>query len=159
MSRVDYFHDPDAPEANSIKVAVSAFVRNHEGRILMIRRTDNDKYSIPGGGLEAGETVTTAVVREVREVREETGVDVEVSGLVGIFSNPDHVIVYDDGEVRQEFSICFSADPVGGTLRTSSESKEVLWIAPQDIPTLDIHPSIALRIERGLQQTDGPFFT
>ncbi|WP_328410957.1 NUDIX hydrolase [Nocardia sp. NBC_00403] len=156
MSRVDYFNDPDAPGANSIKVAVSAFVRDHDGRILMIRRTDNDKYSIPGGGLDAGETVTAAVVREVRE---ETGIDVEVSGLVGIFSNPDHVIAYDDGEVRQEFSICFRADPVGGTLRTSSESKEVLWIAAQDIPALDIHPSIALRIERGLQQTDGPFFT
>jgi ADP-ribose pyrophosphatase YjhB (NUDIX family) len=156
MSRVDYFHDPDAPDANSIKVAVSAFVRDDRGRILMIRRTDNDKYSIPGGGLEAGETVTAAVIREVRE---ETGIDVEVSGLVGIFSNPDHVIAYDDGEVRQEFSICFRADPIGGDLCTSSESKEVLWIAPQDIPSLDVHPSIALRIERGLEQTDGPFFT
>ncbi|WP_069167246.1 NUDIX hydrolase [Nocardia altamirensis] len=156
MGRTDYFHDPNAPAANSIKVAVSAFVRNSDDNILMIRRTDNDRYSIPGGGLEAGETVTEAVVREVRE---ETGIDVQITGLIGIFSNPEHVIAYDDGEVRQEFSICFRAKPIGGKLRTSSESREVLWVAPHDLPSLDIHPSIDLRIEHGLNPQDGPFFT
>ena len=70
MSRVDYYNDPNAPTANSIKVAVSAFIRDADGRVLMIRRTDNDKYSIPGGGMEVGETVSDAVIREVEE---ETG--------------------------------------------------------------------------------------
>lgn len=156
MSRTDYFRDPNAPSPNSIKVAVSAFVQDSDGRILMIHRTDNDLYSIPGGGLEAGETVTEAVVREVHE---ETGIDVHVTSLIGIFSNPDHVIAYDDGEVRQEFSICFRADPIGGQARTSSESKVVAWVAPTDLAKLDIHPSITLRIERGLQGTNTPYFT
>ncbi|WP_141812985.1 NUDIX hydrolase [Nocardia bhagyanarayanae] len=70
MGRTDYLNDPTAPSANSIKVAVSAVVLDARGRILMIHRTDNNLYSIPGGGLEAGETVTDAVVREVHE---ETG--------------------------------------------------------------------------------------
>ena len=122
----------------------------------MIHRTDNDLYSIPGGGLEAGETVTQAVVREVKE---ETGIDVRVTGLIGVFSNPEHVIAYSDGEVRQEFSICFSADPIGGQPRTSSESKAVRWIAPEDVTSLDIHPSIVLRIEHGLDGTELPYFT
>ncbi|MEU5760368.1 NUDIX domain-containing protein [Nocardia sp. NPDC047648] len=156
MARTDYFHDPDAPTPNSIKVAVSALVRDSEGKILMIHRTDNDRYSIPGGGLEAGETVTEALVREVKE---ETGIDVQVTGLIGIFSNPEHVIAYDDGEVRQEFSICFRADPVGGQLRTSSESKEVRWVAPSDVSSLDVHPSIALRIDQGLNPSSGPYYT
>ncbi|MGW5137564.1 NUDIX hydrolase [Nocardia beijingensis] len=156
MSRTDYFHDPNAPSPNSIKVAVSAFIQDADGRILLIHRTDNDLYSIPGGGLEAGETVTEAVVREVHE---ETGIDVHVTGLIGIFSNPDHVIAYDDGEVRQEFSICFRAEPVAGQPRASSESKEVIWVAPTDLAKLDIHPSIALRIERGLEETNTPYFT
>ncbi|MGY1871992.1 NUDIX hydrolase [Nocardia gipuzkoensis] len=156
MSRTDYFRDPKAPSPNSIKVAVSAFVQDAHGRILMIHRTDNDLYSIPGGGLEAGETVTEAVVREVYE---ETGIDVHVTSLIGIYSNPDHVIAYDDGEVRQEFSICFRADPLGGQPRTSSESKVVLWVAPTDLAKLDIHPSIALRIEHGLKKTSTPYFT
>lgn len=155
MGRTDYFHDPAAPRPNAIKVAVSAVVLDDQGRILMIRRTDNDLYSIPGGGLEAGETVSEAVAREVLE---ETGVQVDVSDMVGVFSNPEHVIAYDDGEVRQEFSICFRARPIGGTLRTSEESKEVLWVAPESVGALNVHPSIKLRIEHGLAST-APYFT
>ncbi|MBH0777267.1 NUDIX hydrolase [Nocardia bovistercoris] len=156
MSRTDYFHDPGAPNANSIKVAVSALVQDDDGRILLIRRTDNGKHSIPGGGLEAGETVTQAVVREVHE---ETGVDVAVTGLIGVFSDPDHVIAYDDGEVRQEFSICFHAQPVGGSPRPSDESTEVEWVAPDRLHDRDIHPSIWLRIRKGLEDAPRPYFT
>ncbi|MGW5380694.1 NUDIX hydrolase [Nocardia sp. NPDC003999] len=156
MSRTDYFHDPTAPPANSIKVAVSALVQDDEGRILLIRRTDNGKYSIPGGGLEAGETVARAVVREVYE---ETGIDVKVTELIGIFSDPDHVIAYNDGEVRQEFSICFRAQPISGTPRPSEESTEVEWVAPEKLYERDIHPSILLRIRTGLEGTAVPYFT
>jgi ADP-ribose pyrophosphatase YjhB (NUDIX family) len=60
----------------------------------MIRRSDNDRWAIPGGGQDIGETVVQAVVREVRE---ETGIDIEVSSLVGIYSDPKRVIAYDDG--------------------------------------------------------------
>ncbi|MVU77415.1 NUDIX domain-containing protein [Nocardia sp. ET3-3] len=156
MSRTDFFEDPTAPKANSIVVAVSALVRDGQGQILMIRRTDNDKYSIPGGGMEIGETPTQAVIREVEE---ETGIRVTVTGLVGVFSNPDHVIAYDDGEVRQEFSICFTADPTGGEPRTSSESKVVEWIAPDDLAAHDIHPSIKLRIDTALAGRAEPYYT
>ncbi|MBF6467039.1 NUDIX domain-containing protein [Nocardia beijingensis] len=156
MTRTDHYNDPNAPQANSLKVAVSALVRDEYGRILMIHRTDNDKYSIPGGGQEVGETVSAAVVREVHE---ETGIDVEVTGIIGVFSDPDHVIAYDDGEVRQEFSICFSAKPIGGETRPSAESKEVRWVAPQALAALDIHPSIKLRIEQGLRGSPEPYFT
>ncbi|MFI5716067.1 NUDIX hydrolase [Nocardia sp. NPDC051750] len=156
MSRTDYFHDPDAPPANSVKVAVSALVQDDQGRILLIRRSDNGLYSIPGGGLEAGETVAQAVVREIHE---ETGIDVEVSELVGVFSNPEHIIAYDDGEVRQEFSICFRAQPIGGDLRTSDESTKVEWVRPTELAERDIHPSILLRIRKGLEGVDSPYFT
>ncbi|MFI2473891.1 NUDIX hydrolase [Nocardia xishanensis] len=156
MSRTDYFHDPAAPAPNSIKVAVSALVQDEHGRILMIRRTDNDKYSIPGGGLEAGETVAQAVAREVME---ETGIEVDATELIGVFSNPDHVIAYDDGEVRQEFSLCFRANPIGGAPRTSSESKEVRWVEPAALGELDVHPSIRLRISKGLEASGDPYFT
>ena len=156
MTRVDYYNDPNAPQANSIAVAVSAFIQDDEGRILMIRRTDNDLYSIPGGQLELGETLTEAAVREVRE---ETGIECEVTGVIGLYSDPKHVIAYDDGEVRQEFSICFRAKSCGGTLATSNESKEVLWITEDDLRRLTIHPSITLRIEHALISNRNPFFT
>jgi ADP-ribose pyrophosphatase YjhB (NUDIX family) len=156
MTRVDYFHDPHAPQANSITVAVSAFVREDTGLLLMIRRTDNDLYSIPGGQLEFGETLTQTAIREVKE---ETGLDIEVTGLIGIYSNPAHVIEYDDGEIRQEFSICFRADPTGGELRESDESTEVLWVDPTELDSLNIHPSTRLRISHGIENRPDPFYT
>ncbi|MFF0148611.1 mutator protein MutT [Amycolatopsis sulphurea] len=156
MTRVDYYNDPNAPKANSIAVAVSAFIQDDEGRILMIRRTDNDLYSIPGGQLELGETLAQAAVREVRE---ETGIECEVTGIIGLYSNPNHVIAYDDGEVRQEFSICFRAIATGGNLRTSSESKEVFWVSASELDALNIHPSIRIRIDHACIPQNQVFFS
>ncbi|AOS61153.1 NUDIX hydrolase [Actinoalloteichus hymeniacidonis] len=156
MTRTDHFHDPDAPQPNSIAIAVSAFVLNEAGDLLMIRRSDNDRYAIPGGQHELGETLSQTVVREVDE---ETGIAVEPTGVIGLYSNPAHVIAYDDGEVRQEFSICFRARPTGGRLRTSSESKEALWVPRSDVDNLNIHPSIQLRIRHGFEGRTEPFYT
>jgi ADP-ribose pyrophosphatase YjhB (NUDIX family) len=156
MARTDHYRSPDAPPANSIVVAVTAFVRDETGRLLLIRRTDNDLYAIPGGALELGETLTQTVQREVME---ETGIAVKVTGLIGVYSDPEHVIEFTDGEVRQEFSICFHADPTGGDLRTSDESKEVLWVAPADLDELNIHPSIRLRIRHGLEERAEPYYS
>ncbi len=156
MTRVDYYNDPHAPKANSIAVAVSAFIQDDKGRILMIRRTDNDLYSIPGGQLELGETLAEAAVREVLE---ETGIECEVTEVIGLYSDPRHVIAYDDGEVRQEFSICFRATALDGTLETSTESKEVLWVGIEQLKELNIHPSIKTRIEHALALSKDTYFT
>jgi ADP-ribose pyrophosphatase YjhB (NUDIX family) len=156
VTRTDYYNDPSAPKANSITVAVSVVVQNDAGQLLLIRRTDNDLYSIPGGGQEIGETLAQTVVREVEE---ETGITVRVIELVGVYSDPKHVIAYTDGEVKQEFSICFRAVPVSGTLHTSSESSEVHWVDPSDLDGLKIHPSIRLRISHGLAHREKPYFS
>jgi ADP-ribose pyrophosphatase YjhB (NUDIX family) len=153
--RIDYYHDPDAPPANSIVVAVTAFILDDASRLLMIRRTDNDLYAIPGGAQEVGETISQTVVREVGE---ETGITVGVTGLIGVYSDPEHLIAFSDGEIRQEFSLCFRARPVGGELQTSSESKEVLWVEPAGLDNLNIHPSIRLRIQHGYEHRSEPFY-
>jgi ADP-ribose pyrophosphatase YjhB (NUDIX family) len=155
MARTDHFNDPDAPQPNSIVIAVSAFVLDDDEQLLMIRRTDNGYYALPGGRHELGETMTQTVVRETEE---ETGITVEVTSLVGIYSNPDHVLAYDDGEVRQEFSICFRAKPIAGTPRTSDESSEVLWVPRTKLAEVDVHPSIRLRIDHGFG-ADAPYYT
>jgi 8-oxo-dGTP pyrophosphatase MutT (NUDIX family) len=82
-----------------------------------------------------------------REVAEETGMDCEVSGLVGIYSDPGHVAACDDGEVRQEFSICFTTHLLGGTIRTSDESSDVRFVSVADLPDYKIHQSIRIRID------------
>jgi ADP-ribose pyrophosphatase YjhB (NUDIX family) len=156
VARVDHFNDPDAPRPNSIVIAVSAFVLDGDEQLLMIRRTDNGYYALPGGRHELGETMTQTVVRETEE---ETGIVVEVTSLVGIYSNPDHVMAYDDGEVRQEFSICFRARPVAGAPRTSDESSEVVWVPRTELGGIDVHPSIRLRIDHGFRPDAPPYYT
>lgn len=150
MSRIDYFRDPNAPKANSVVPSVTAVVRDDRGDILLIHKTDNDLWALPGGGHDVGESVAQTVIREVKE---ETGISVAVEDIIGLYTDPQHVMAYDDGEVRQQFSICFHARPIGGTLRTSSESKEVRWVSPTDLDKLDIHPSMRLRIDHGLDDS------
>ncbi|MEV0662172.1 NUDIX hydrolase [Actinomadura luteofluorescens] len=152
--RIDYYDDPNAPAANSLVPSVNVVVENAKGEILMIRRTDNDNWALPGGAIDLGESVTQAAIRETKE---ETGVDVEISGLVGIYSDPKHVIHYtSNDEVRQEFSIVLAAHPKGGYPTTSDESGEVRWLTPSRVISLHIHPSMRLRIDDYLKNQKSP---
>ncbi|GAA2475745.1 NUDIX hydrolase [Winogradskya humida] len=151
MPKTDYLNDPSAPAANSLVVAVAVVVRDDRGRVLLIRRSDNGLWALPGGAQDLGETVTGAATREVME---ETGLDIKVVGISGIYSDPRHVIAYDDGEVRQEFSICLRGQPVAGSLRPSSESTEVQWVGVAELGSLPMHPSMKLRVQHGLEDGD-----
>jgi ADP-ribose pyrophosphatase YjhB (NUDIX family) len=153
MARIDYVDDPGAPEANSVVPSVVAIVRDDAGRVLLIHKTDNNLWALPGGGHEIGESIVDTVVREVKE---ETGYDVEVETITGTYTNPGHVMAYDDGEVRQQFSIAFRARLIGGDAQTSSESSEVVWARPEEIDALQMHPSMRLRIRHALEERSGP---
>ena len=146
--RTDYIDDPNAPKANSVVPSVVAIVRDDEGRVLLIHKTDNDLWALPGGGHEIGESIADTVVREVKE---ETGYDVEVVAISGTYTNPGHVMAYEDGEVRQQFSMAFTARLIGGEPRTSSESKRVEWVALDDVAELPMHPSMRMRLQHGLE--------
>jgi ADP-ribose pyrophosphatase YjhB (NUDIX family) len=154
MARVDYLDDPNAPKANSLVPSVTAVVPDDRGRILMVHRTDNDLWALPGGAMDLGERMADAAVREVKE---ETGIEIEVTGVVGLYTNPNHVMAYDDGEVRQECSVCFTARMVGGRLATSSETREVRFVAPANLDLLSIHPSMRLRIDHYLENRGQPY--
>lgn len=152
MSRVDYFNDPTAPPANSLVPSVTAIITDGDGRLLLVHKSDNDLWALPGGGVDVGESISQAVVREVKE---ETGLDVEASGVVGLYTNPNHVMAYNDGEVRQQFSICFTTRLLGGALATSDETKEVCFVARHGLAGLNIHPSMRMRIDHYFSGRDG----
>lgn len=149
--RIDYIDDPNAPKANTVVPSVVAIVRDDQGRVLLIHKTDNDLWALPGGGHEIGEFIADTVVREVEE---ETGYQVRVTGISGTYTNPRHILAYEDGEVRQQFSIAFTAALLGGQARTSSESKRVEWVDPADIEDLPMHPSMRMRITHALEGRD-----
>ena len=154
MTRIDHFNEPDGPRATRVVPAASAVVTDEDGRLLLAKRTDNDLWTIPGGTMEPGETIAETAVREVKE---ETGIDVEVVSLVGIYSNPQHVVEYSDGELRQQFSVCFECRRIGGEVATSDETSEVGYFSPDEIETMGIHPSIRLRIQHFLENRDEPY--
>lgn len=157
MTRIDYYHDPSAPEPNSMVPSVTVAVQNETSELLLIHRTDNDLWSLPGGAIDLGESPRTAAIRETDE---ETGYHIDITELIGIYTDPNHVMAYDDGEVRVQFSICMRGVVVGGQARTSSESKAVTWVTPSSLNDLSIHPSIRLRIEHALDRDRGtPYFT
>ncbi|MCX4750505.1 NUDIX domain-containing protein [Kitasatospora sp. NBC_01287] len=143
MPRRDYEDDPNAPEPNSLVPAASVVVVGDDGRVLLQRRTDNGMWALPGGRMELGESLEQCGIRETLE---ETGIRIEVTGIVGTYTSPGHVFAYDDGEVRQEFSICLLGRPVGGDLEVSDESTEVAWFTPAEVDGLPMVASIRKRL-------------
>jgi len=151
--RVDYWRDADAPRPTSRKPSASVIVRNSRGELLLLRRPDSGRWTIPTGGLKKNETLRQCAMRECRE---ETGLDVEQTGLVGVFSDPSHVIAYANGEVRQPVNACFSARWIGGKLTATDEAIDVAWVPAKKLDDYDIHPSIRRRIAHGLEYNGVP---
>lgn len=151
MARREYDHDPAAPAPNSLVPAASAIVVRDDGAILLQRRRDNDRWSVPGGAMEIGESILDCLHREVRE---ETGLDIDTQRLIGIYSNPGYVVVYGDGEARQQFSVCFLCNQTGGTLVVSDESTELAWRQPAELAGLDLSLGARRRLDDYL--TSGP---
>ncbi|MFJ3218584.1 NUDIX domain-containing protein [Kitasatospora sp. NPDC086801] len=154
MARTEFYDDPNAPKPNRLVVAASAVVTDDAGRILLQRRTDNGLYALPGGTMDLGESLPGTAVREVRE---ETGLDVEITGLVGTYTDPRHVIAYSDGEVRQQFNVCFTARITGGHLRISNESTDLQFVAPDNIGDLPMHHTQQLRLQHFLEHRATPY--
>jgi ADP-ribose pyrophosphatase YjhB (NUDIX family) len=148
---------PDAPKAKSLVPAVNVVVVNDAGEILLIRRTDNGNWAVPGGAIDLGESVAQAAVRETLE---ETGIECAITGLVGIYSDPRHVILYTSNEeARQEFSIVLTARPLGGQPTQSSESSEVCWVPESELPGHTMDRSMRTRINDFLARNESPVIT
>lgn len=154
MGRREYVNDPDAPAPTSLVPAVSAVISDSDSRLLLQRRADNQLWSVPGGAVELGESVLDALRREVKE---ETGLEVEADRLIGVYSSPNYLIEYDDGEVRQQFSLAFACHITGGSIRISSESLDVAWFRTEDLGDLSLSAGANRRIRDYLRNDSQPF--
>jgi len=136
--------EPDISKATHLRPSVAAIIRNAEGHVLLQRRSDNGLWGLPGGSVEIGESVTTAVVREVQE---ETGLVVEVERLVGVYSNPAFQVVrYKDGNVVHYINTLMTCRIVEGTLQTCDESLELKFFHPTRLPG-DMLATHRIRVE------------
>ncbi|SEG67591.1 ADP-ribose pyrophosphatase YjhB, NUDIX family [Nonomuraea solani] len=153
--RIDYYDDPNAPAPNSLVPSVNVIVTNDAGELLMIRRTDNDNWAVPGGAIDLGESIPQAAIRETLE---ETGIVCEITGLAGTYSDPRHVILYTSNrEARQEFSIVLTGRAISGEPTPSSESREVCWVPRGQVTALRMDRSMRMRIEHYLTGTALPY--
>jgi len=135
-----YFHDPAAPVPTVVVPSVFVAVRAADGRLLLVQRCDSGDWELPGGRVDVGES---AIVAAGREVAEESGVVVHVTGLIGLYTDPGHIVRSVTGEVRQQFVVLFRASPVSGRPRADGrETSAAAWCAPQDLAGLPMQAPV-----------------
>lgn len=110
------------------------FDSKHE-RILLVRRADNGRWTVPGGYMEPGESLTEACAREVLE---ETGLQVKVTRLISVYTTPDILLEYPDGNRLQLVVLHFETEPTGGELRTSDETTELKYFTQAETLELEM---------------------
>src|SRR6185369_4817281 len=113
-----------------LRTGCSAVIFNEDRtKVLLTGRTDNGLWCIPGGGMEAGGSAAEGCIREVWE---ETGLHVEVKRLVGVYSNPNQLVVYADGNKAHIVVMSFEVKIIGGELGLSNETTEVGFFSIQE---------------------------
>jgi 8-oxo-dGTP pyrophosphatase MutT (NUDIX family) len=117
-----------------LRVGASAAVVDGD-RILLTRRSDNGQWCLPGGGMDAGESAAETAVREVFE---ETGLTIRITGLLGVYSDPDLVVTYPDGNRAHIVASCFWAEIAAGTPGPSDEVTDFGWFTAEQADSLDV---------------------
>ena len=140
--RTDYYYEDDSPAANSIAPAAAVAIFNERNELLMLHRRDNDMWTMPGGTMEFGESLTDCAFREVKE---ECGLDVKIKDIVGTYTDPNVKIGYSDGEVRQEFTILYYGVAQGDVV-LDNESSQYKWISLDMVLSLRMADSQKRRI-------------
>ncbi|RJP49087.1 MAG: NUDIX domain-containing protein [Anaerolineaceae bacterium] len=127
-----------------IRLGCSAAIINEEGKVLLTRRRDNGQWCLPSGGMEAGESPSETAVREVFE---ETGLHVRVTRLVGVYSDPNQLVMYVDGNKVQIVAIHFEAEITGGNLGLSDETSAFGYFSLEEMEGMEMLGHHKKRIE------------
>lgn len=126
---------------DELKAGVAVIILNEEKQVLLQKRADVKLWGIPSGHIEIGETVSEAAIREVKE---ETNLDIKIKKVIGVYSEPNsQVFAYPNGKVVHFITTCFLAEITGGELRRNSdESLEIKFFSPENLPQdlLNMHP-------------------
>lgn len=140
----------------ALRIGCSAVVLNPEGdQVLLTKRQDNGRWCLPSGAMEPGESAEEACVRETLE---ETGLVVSITRLVGVYSDPNVVQEYVDGNRYQLLGICFQAVIVGGDMSTSDETSDVRFVALKDLDQFDVIERHLTRIAHAVSGQSEAFF-
>ncbi len=132
MTQVLY--GPRLGKQGQLRLGCSAAIFDERKRILLTRRADNGQWCLPGGALESGESAAEACEREVFE---ETGLQVRVTRLVGVYSHPDQLVIYPDGNKAFIVALHFEAEVIGGELGLSNETTDYGYFTSDEMQDLE----------------------
>jgi 8-oxo-dGTP pyrophosphatase MutT (NUDIX family) len=118
-----------------IRLGCSAAIFDEHGRIFLTRRADNGQWCLPGGRMESGESAAEACEREVFE---ETGLSVRVKRLVGVYSHPDQLVVYPDGNKAHIVALHFEAEIVKGEPGLSDETTDYGYFTMDEVQGMQL---------------------
>ena len=127
------FYGPRLGKEGILKLGCSAALFDEQGRILLTKRSDNGQWCLPGGGVEPGESLEEACIREVWE---ETGLTVRVKRLVGVYSHPDMLVVYPDGKKVQIVAVHFEVEAISGEAGLSNETTDFGYFTKDELEPL-----------------------
>ncbi|MDG5788557.1 NUDIX domain-containing protein [Evansella sp. AB-P1] len=126
---------------DALKAGVAVIILNKENQVLLQKRSDVGLWGIPSGHIEIGETVSEAAIREIKE---ETNLDIRLKKIIGVYSDPhSQVFEYPNGETVHFITTCFLAEVIGGELHCNSdESLEIKYFNACKLPNdlLKMHP-------------------
>lgn len=150
MSQVLY--GPRLGKEGQLRVGCSAVIFNEtREKVLLTQRADNGHWCLPGGHMESGESAAEACEREVFE---ETGLKVRATRLLGVYSNPDQLVIYKDGNKAFFVVLNFEVQVMEGEVGLSDETTDVGWFTLKDMESMPIHANHKIRVEDAMRGGD-----
>ncbi|MBK6791363.1 MAG: NUDIX domain-containing protein [Anaerolineales bacterium] len=135
-----------------LRVGCSAVIFDKDrSKVLLTQRTDNGRWCLPGGQMEAGESASEACEREVWE---ETGLKVRATRLLGVYSNPDQLVIYNDGSKAFFVVLNFEVEVIEGELGLSNETTAFGYYSLEEMESMPMHGEHKSRVEDSLRNGD-----
>jgi len=148
MSQTQVLYGPRFSKEGKLRIGCSAVIFDGQReKSLLTRRADNGLWCVPGGGMESGESAAEACEREVWE---ETGLRVRVKRLIGVYSDPDQLVIYPSGEKVHFVILSFEVEVLSGELGLSSETTEAGYFSVLEMESMPMHGHHKQRVEDAL---------
>ena len=151
MTQTQVLYGERLGKQGQLRLGCSAIIFDEKReKVLLTRRADNGRWCLPGGGMESGESAAEACEREVLE---ETGLTVRVKRLIGVYSNPDQLVIYPDGNKAYFVVLSFEAEVMDGKLSLSDETTGFGYFSLKEMEGMSMHGQHTQRVEDALTMT------